>query len=264
MGPSTRCRCGLTAPEILIVVLLIATLMALILPSLAQVRSAAARITCASRMRQIGLAIHLYERHYKGMPFGNRNTIRALAPLLGQVSTETDTQAVRSLFRCPSDSYMLAESLEVGISYTPTENDTAPDDLVFCPWSTSYGEKQVFRSLESAGSDTVLMVEYWHPANRAMLASDTPGWVRTSMDWYGAYCPETIPTTPGHDVGGYNFLRVFDEEAQRVGRSRPLGRILHRGLINLVAVDGHVAAHRIADITDDSPCYVPMWTKAMD
>ena len=66
---STR---GFTLIELLVVISIIALLIALLLPALAQARSLALQIECASNMRQDGIAMSEYANEYRGMyPLSN-------------------------------------------------------------------------------------------------------------------------------------------------------------------------------------------------
>ena len=170
------------------------------------------------------------------LPVGNRNLVKQLQPTFGQVDPATG--AVSDVYRCPSDRYIQASAEPYTISFAPTENDTAPKALLHCPWSLFDMGRYKWRGLDEVAADTVLLLEYWHGANRANPFDDKPGWVRGTLDWAGPACPEVIPSSPGSDVGGYLFLKTFDAEAEGTGKPWSLRKVLHSGLMNAFRADG--------------------------
>jgi prepilin-type N-terminal cleavage/methylation domain-containing protein/prepilin-type processing-associated H-X9-DG protein len=99
-------RLGFTLVELLVVVAVICTLSALLLPALTGAKLAAYRIQCASNLHQIGVALSLYVDDYSKYPaFGDaRRVPRTTDPrsVYWDAKIQTYTKGDRQLFICPA------------------------------------------------------------------------------------------------------------------------------------------------------------------
>jgi prepilin-type N-terminal cleavage/methylation domain-containing protein len=90
---------GFTLIELFLVIAVIGVLAAILLPALAKAREGARRQACASNLRQLGAAIHLYALEHEGkLPWsGGGGDGRCFADLKPEYIGEEE------VFMCPSD-----------------------------------------------------------------------------------------------------------------------------------------------------------------
>jgi len=142
-------RTGLTLIEVLVVIAILLVTASLLLPAIQKVRETARRIQCQNNLRQIGLALHVYQNAYnrfppaerqqrssgaglvalrnspsswsmpsgRGMPVTEMNSVHQhLLPFLDQGNLYQNPNASEGqptqvpVFRCPSDVSREAES----------------------------------------------------------------------------------------------------------------------------------------------------------
>ncbi len=92
-----------TLIELLVVIAILGILMTLVLPALSRAKKSGKRINCVSNLKQIGLAIQVYESGNGGFYPFNCTSQKLANPSRTLLSTALDMEKNAQIFQCPDE-----------------------------------------------------------------------------------------------------------------------------------------------------------------
>lgn len=161
---------GFTLIELLVVIAIVSLLMGILMPALSRVRQQARRASCASNLRQTGVAIHLYAQdHEDSIPFGPKGR-----PVTGS-NFYTVTGNVTSLLS-------LEDGAPVGLGLLLKDYLVKQPMVLFCPGADQPSEAK--DQLDRVDTAQAQSDYYYRHASVARLNGD-PGVIHRRLSHLG-------------------------------------------------------------------------------
>jgi prepilin-type N-terminal cleavage/methylation domain-containing protein/prepilin-type processing-associated H-X9-DG protein len=131
-------RPAFTLVELLVVIGIIAVMISMLLPALNKARDAANVVTCASNLRQVGIALNMYANDYKGVlppQWGVHPTTKQWVPVN---SIGTYVYALGLSFLTPTAPSWETAGIRTAKPYYAPGKYLPNADAFFCPGDTYY------------------------------------------------------------------------------------------------------------------------------
>jgi prepilin-type N-terminal cleavage/methylation domain-containing protein/prepilin-type processing-associated H-X9-DG protein len=126
----TKERPGFTLMELLLVIALVSTLAALMLPAVSRGREAGRSAACLSNLRQAGLALQLYTQDFNNrLPMMRDQSLTVTNELPGPDQVLSNYLGNTRVLRCPSDFRQVFEKTRSSYSWNSLLNGQDSDRL---------------------------------------------------------------------------------------------------------------------------------------
>ena len=249
-----RPRRAFTLVELLVVTGIISVLIGILLPTIAGARRNAATVKCASNLRSLGQAVHLYANEQKGYVPTYRATYGTLRipwydqlahyvfnrPAIGTPpSIINDAGFAATIFAgCPSIEFVKQTGSGVINSSTGYGITSLPLEPVADPLNppAAKDRNNVYTHPPATPTGRYFKLsEFKNPANRAMMA-DMNGWGGLrAMDPGPSYY-----TRPGEQGAPQGDIDYYRHGKVNIGQYGPTDADIARGRVNVLFCDGHV------------------------
>jgi prepilin-type N-terminal cleavage/methylation domain-containing protein/prepilin-type processing-associated H-X9-DG protein len=253
--PRGRARkaAAFTLIELLVVIAIIGILIGLLLPAVQKVRAAAARIHCASNLKQLGLAALNYESAFGGLPYNaitkNNNQIPYIPYAQGTVPAPGNTAGTQG--RCsglvPLLPFVEQNNIYPLYTFNVDWSDPRNANVLLLPF-------KLFRCPASTTSDapvTAYATTFISPGNDAFAPPSAPG-SKTNIFGKPVY-PAAKNTSTGwsSDYAAATQVKTTkDANGFAIGAANPLLAGAYPGIAPSPGAMKQNGPTRIVEITD--------------